>query len=135
MLAESVDVGFAGQIGPQAHVLLFEDEWHSGSVEENLVIVLAFDSEGERLLNHIELESNIGSGGRNLVVVGAWEDFFMDLENLNSRVIDLDMKTLVYTVLVKLKSRGGRWQHTGLVFHDQLEVLDVIAVDVAGRAS
>jgi hypothetical protein len=109
MLAESVDIGVAGQIGPQAHVLLLEDEWHSRSVEEDLTIVFALDSEGKRLLHHIELEGDIGSGGRNLVVVGAWEDFFMNLENLNSGVIDLDMETLVYKVLVKLKSRGGRW--------------------------
>jgi hypothetical protein len=95
VLAESVDVRVAGQIGPQAHILLLEDKWHSRGVEENLTVVSTLDSEGEGLLHDVELKNNIGSRRGNIVVLGAWQDVLMDLENLKSCIEDFDVEAFV----------------------------------------
>jgi hypothetical protein len=96
VFTESVDVGVARQVGPQAHVLLLEDERHSRGIEQDLAILLTLDGKRKRLLYDVELKDRAGRG--NVVVHGSGEDVLVDLENLKSSIKDLDVKTLVYTV-------------------------------------
>jgi len=137
VFTESVDVWVVGQLGAETNVLLFEDQGSSASVEKNLAVILAPHSEGEGVLGEADLESGVCNAC--VLVLGAGKDLFLNLEDLLGGVVDLHMKTLVYVLSVcaiNLICRGNITGKTltGLVFDDQLQVLDVLAVQIAPGA-
>jgi hypothetical protein len=98
VLTEAVDVRVRGKLSTQADVLLLENQRNSDGIKENLIVVPTLDSEGERVLLDPEDESGLAAVG--LVVLGAGESLFLNLEDLEVGVVDLDVKTLVCTKLV-----------------------------------
>ena len=59
VLAQSVDVGVVGKLRPEAHILLFEHQGDSCSIEENLAVFPALDCKRKLVLLDIELQGGI----------------------------------------------------------------------------
>lgn len=93
MLPKTVDVGVVGKRSPEAHILLFKDHGNGAGIKENLAVIFALDLERKWFLLDIKLESRVGRG--RFLVLWTRKDIFLDLENLEIGIVNLDVEAVV----------------------------------------
>lgn len=135
VLAKAVKVGLLRQIGAQADILLFEDQRSASGIEDGLVVAVANDLEAKGLSGDVESNSRIRRSG--LVVCRPGQGFLLHLKHVETRIVDLDMETVVYNE-VNYWSNVGLQQPmipTSLVLNNQLQLLEIFAVGITSSAS
>jgi hypothetical protein len=94
-LSQTVQVRRLGQARPEAEVLRLKDKACCRSIEESLICILSSDGEGERIISVRKDQSRI-CRIKAVVALRSGPDRLLDLKDLLSGIVDLDVQPLLY---------------------------------------